>query len=69
MDCVATAGKRAKLSDLSFAGDDEEPDIQPNGAAHNALPPPDDATRESVLQSRQYRGQRIETPTHTGAFP
>ena len=61
-DCRADAGKRAKLS----FGDDEEAGGPSNGVTHNALPPPDDATRESVLQSRHYRGQRIETPTHTG---
>ena len=52
---------------LSFT-EEEEAGGQTNGAVHNALPPPDDATRDSVLQSRQYRGQRIETPTHTGPF-
>lgn len=58
---VCSAAKRAKL--FAAAADDEDDGGQ-NGAAVNTDAPHD--ARRPAQQSRQFRGQRIETPSRPG---
>ena len=59
------AGKRVKLS---FIGEEDGGDarLQSGGASNAAGREEGAAGPDSVLQKRQFRGQRIETPTYTG---
>ena len=60
------AEKRVKLS---FSGEDDDANGRAEGraeAAGGTQTQSDAAEPDSVLQKRQFRGQRIETPSYTG---
>lgn len=61
---VAPAAKRIKL--FAAAAEDEEEDGGQGGSAANTDAPGE--TRWPVQQPRQFRGQRIDTPSRPGAI-